>query len=57
MVQQNQTAQTPPDIVNAGFESANPLEGWKTVGVLESGGFGSEKRLTHPGGNAPVESI
>jgi len=56
MIQQNQTPQAPPTIINAGFES-NPLDGWKTVGVVESGGYDSEKRLTHPGGNAPVESI
>jgi arabinogalactan endo-1,4-beta-galactosidase len=40
----------------AGFES-NLLEGWDTAGVVETGGYESEKRLTHPGGNAPVESI
>ena len=43
-------------IINAGFES-NPLEGWETAGVVEPDGYESEKRLTHPGGNAPVESI
>jgi len=56
MIQQNQTPPLPPVIVNPGFES-NPLAGWETAGVVESGGYESEKRLTHPGGNIPVESI
>ena len=57
MIQQNQTPQVPPIIINPGFESTNPLEGWKTTGIVESDGYESAKRLTHPGGNAPVESI
>jgi arabinogalactan endo-1,4-beta-galactosidase len=56
MIQQDQTPRVPPTVINAGFES-NLLEGWETAGVVETGGYESEKRLTHPGGNAPVESI
>lgn len=56
MTQKNQTRQTPPKIINPGFESQNPLEGWETAGVVEAEGYESEKRLTHQGG-APVESI
>jgi arabinogalactan endo-1,4-beta-galactosidase len=56
MIQQNQTLQISPAIINAGFES-NPLEGWETPGVVEAGGYESESRLTHRGGNFPVESI
>ena len=57
MIQQNQTPQTPPVILNAGFENANPLEGWETPGFTEAGGYESETRLTHPGGDVSVESI
>jgi len=56
MVQKNRTP-TDPVVVNPGFESVNPLEGWKTAGILETGGYESEMRLTHPGGHAPVETI
>lgn len=56
MTQQNQTPQVPLTVINAGFES-DPLDGWKTAGVVESEGYESESRLTHKGGNAPVESI
>ena len=34
MTQQNQTPPMPPVIINAGFESPNPLEGWKTDGKI-----------------------
>ncbi len=54
MIQQNQTPQLPPTIVNPGFEDS--LHGWETLGETESGGYSGEMRLTHPGGNAPVES-
>jgi len=59
MVQKNRTP-TSPVIVNPGFEggeNGNPLEGWETAGVVEAGGYESEMRLTHPGGNVPVESV
>ena len=56
MIQKNQTPPTPPEIINPGFEIRIR---WRveTAGVVESDGYESEKRLTHPGGNAPVESI
>jgi arabinogalactan endo-1,4-beta-galactosidase len=56
MIQKNQTPQVPPTIINPGFESQNPLEGWETAGVVEAEGYESEKRLTHQGGTS-VESI
>ena len=46
----------PTAIINAGFES-NPPQGWETAGEIESGGYGGGMRLTHRGGNTPVESI
>lgn len=54
MIQRNSASSSA--IINGGFES-NPLEGWETAEVVESGGYESQQRLTHPGGNAPVESI
>ena len=57
MIQQNQAPQVPPTITNAGFESVNPLEGWQTSGIAEADGYEGKTRLTHPGGNAPTESI
>ena len=60
IVQKNRGPQTPPVIINPSFEpdeNGNPLEGWITSGVAESDGYEGGMRLTHPGGNAPVESI
>jgi arabinogalactan endo-1,4-beta-galactosidase len=45
-----------PTIINPGFESAIPLEGWQTRGVLEPGGDQSQHCLTHPGGRGPIET-
>jgi arabinogalactan endo-1,4-beta-galactosidase len=56
LIKQNQTPQLPPNIINAGFESETPLEGWESAGITESGGYESEMRLTHPGGDVAVES-
>lgn len=58
LILQNQKPQTPPVIINPGFEpgeSGNLLEGWSTTGTAESDGYESKMRLTHPGG-IPVES-
>jgi len=57
MIQQNQTPQVPLNIINPGFESANPLEGWVTSGIAESDGYEGGTRLTHPGGSAAMESV
>jgi arabinogalactan endo-1,4-beta-galactosidase len=56
MAQKNRTP-TVPAIVNPGFESANPLEGWDSTGTVEVDGYESEMRLIHPGGKGPMESI
>src|SRR5918996_2261896 len=57
MIQQNQTPQTPPEIINPGFENVSPLEGWVTSGIAEPDGHEGGMRLTHPGGPTPVESV
>ena len=56
MVQKNRKLALPA-VVNPGFESGTPLDGWETTGIVETGGYESEKRLTHPGGKGPMKSI
>lgn len=45
-----------PNLINPGFENADPLEGWTTSGIAEADGYEGGTRLTHPGGSAPLES-
>ncbi|MFN2196846.1 MAG: arabinogalactan endo-beta-1,4-galactanase [Anaerolineales bacterium] len=57
MIQNHQNSQVPLAVINPGFEHQDPLAGWETVGIVEAGGYESPRRLTHPGGIGPVESL